>query len=98
MTVHFHSPSQFFQFLKNNGLTRKYGLHRIAVFGSFARNEPYKDIDLLIEDDLDWRELIKFREEFQNLTGQKLDIMLKKFAEPLILRHAQNDLRYESEA
>lgn len=37
------------------------GVNRIGVFGSFARNEEFKDIDLLIEDMVTLDSLISFR-------------------------------------
>ena len=37
------------------------GVSRIGVFGSFARKEKFKDIDLLIEDNVSLESLISFR-------------------------------------
>lgn len=34
------------------------GIDKIGVFGSFARNESFNDIDLMIEDDVETNALI----------------------------------------
>lgn len=40
--------------LVNNKLFEKFNLNRIGVFGSAARREQSNDIDLLIEDNVDY--------------------------------------------
>jgi predicted nucleotidyltransferase len=91
------SPEQLFECLHSSGLLEKYGIRKIGVFGSFARREVYQDIDLLLEDEeINWKALADFRDEFQLITGQKIDIMVKKYAEPLILRTALRDIQYET--
>jgi uncharacterized protein len=95
MNIHFQSPHDLFEYLSTSGLLDKYGLTRVGVFGSFARMEPYHDIDLLIEDEtINWKELEAFRTEFQAQTGEKLDIMVRHFAEPIILNRAMKDIQY----
>ncbi|MEO8569785.1 MAG: nucleotidyltransferase domain-containing protein [Ginsengibacter sp.] len=70
------------------------GVNRIGVFGSFARNEEFKDIDLLIEDMVTLDSLISFRSKLKQDIGIPVDIVLSKYAEPIILFRAKRDLKY----
>ena len=70
------------------------GINRIGVFGSFARKEEFKDIDLLIDDDVNLKSLISFREILKKDIQVPVDIVLRKYAEPIILFRAKQDLIY----
>jgi len=70
------------------------GVSRIGVFGSFARKEKFKDIDLLIEDNISLESLISFQNILQQDIDVLVDIILSKYAEPIILYRAQQDLKY----
>jgi hypothetical protein len=70
------------------------GIARIGVFGSFARKEEFKDIDLLIEDDVNLDSLISFRDILKRDIQVPVDIVLSKYAEPGILFRAKQDLKY----
>lgn len=95
MNIQIQSPHDLFAYLSVSGLLRKYGLKKVGVFGSFARMEPHHDIDLLVEDEtINWKELEAFRAEFQAQTGEKLDIMVRHYAEPIILSRAMKDIQY----
>ena len=48
-------------YLRKENLFELLGINRIGVFGSFARNEGFKDIDLLIEDEVSLESLISFQ-------------------------------------
>lgn len=67
---------------------------RLGVFGSFARNEPARDIDLLIEDDLSLETALQFKQCLEGLVDNSLDIMLKSWANPIVLHRAMKDIRY----
>lgn len=71
-----------------------FGITQLGVFGSFARNETYNDIDFLLEDDLDFttRQLLKRR--LRNLLKTPIDLVPRKFADPIILYRASKDLVY----
>lgn len=71
-----------------------FGISQLGVFGSFARNEAYNDIDFLLEDDLDFstRQLLKKR--LQTLLKIPIDLVPRKFADPIILYRASKDLVY----
>jgi predicted nucleotidyltransferase len=64
------------------------------VFGSFARNEKFRDIDLLIEDNVSLDSLISFQNILKNDIDIPVDIVLSKYAEPIILYRAKHDLKY----
>ena len=75
-------------------LFREYNINRIGVFGSFARGEKFNDIDLFIEDDLNFQQLIQLKSLLETETGIPFDIMQKKYAEPVILYRALKDMQY----
>ena len=83
------------QYFRKNQIFSKYHLKRIGIFGSFARDEENADdIDLLIEDDIDPDQLLQLKMLLENSFQKKVDIMLKKFANPIVLYRAQKDLQY----
>ena len=75
-------------------LFREYNINRIGVFGSFVRGEKFNDIDLFIEDDLNFQQLIQLKSLLETETGIPFDIMQKKYAEPVILYRALKDMQY----
>lgn len=80
--------------LDQNDLLRKFSIQRLGVFGSFARNEPAHDIDLLIEDPISLEKAAQFQQALQEIVDNELDIMLERFANPIVLYRARKDLRY----
>ena len=83
------------QYLRNNRIFSKYKLNRVGIFGSFARDEENaNDIDILIEDDIDFDELLQLKMAIEKSFQKKVDIVLKRFANPIILYRAQKDLQY----
>jgi len=83
------------QYLRNNLIFSKYNLNRVGIFGSFARDEENAgDIDILIEDDIDPDELIQLKMTIEKSFQKKVDIVLAKFANPIILYRAKKDLHY----
>lgn len=95
--IRISTPEQLFLWLRNSGMLKKYNIRKFGIFGSFARREPFRDIDLLLEDDdVNWESLVEFSREFRFATGKNLDIMVKKYAEPLVLKRALRDIQYES--
>jgi predicted nucleotidyltransferase len=81
-------------FLSEEGILKSFGLKRIGVFGSFARGESFQDIDILIEDDIEFSKALLFKETLEKKLNVTIDIMLKKFAEPIILFRASKDIKY----
>jgi predicted nucleotidyltransferase len=81
--------------IKNENLLKKYHLERIGVFGSFARGEKANDIDFFIDsENYNINNLIGLKKELEKITEKKVDIMLKKYANPIILYHAEKDMKY----
>jgi predicted nucleotidyltransferase len=75
--------------LKSENLLTKYNLDKIGVFGSFARGEKANDIDL---DNYNLRNLIFLKKDLEKITEKEVDIMLKKYANPIVLHRAQKDM------
>jgi len=85
---------ELFRLFDEMGLYKTYGIKRVGVFGSFARGEEFRDIDLFIEEDLDYRQVLELKNKLQTITGIPFDIMIKKNAEPVILLRASKDMQY----
>ena len=81
--------------IKDENLLKKYELEKIGVFGSFARGEQANDIDFYIDvENYNVKNLINLKKDLEKLTAREVDIMLKKYANPIILYHAQKDMKY----
>ena len=72
----------------------KYHLDKIGVYGSFARGEDFNDIDLYIDEDEPKLDYWAFKEELTALFGIKVDVMVKPYANPVILYYAEKDMIY----
>jgi len=83
------------QYLRDNQMFTRFNLRKVGFFGSFARDdENASDIDILIEDDIDPEKIIEFKSLLENSFQKKVDVVLKKFANPIVLYRAQKDLQY----
>jgi uncharacterized protein len=80
--------------LKKQKLLQQFAISHLGVFGSFARNEPAQDIDLLIEDDVSLESALQFKQCLEQIVDNRLDVMLKKWANPIVLHRAMKDIRY----
>ena len=81
--------------IKADNLLQKHHLEKIGVFGSFARGEQANDIDFCIDmDNYSVKNLISLKSDLEKITEKKVDIMLKKYANPIILHRAEKDMRY----
>ena len=81
--------------IKNENLLKKHGLDRIGIFGSFARGEQSNDIDFYIDlDNYNVKNLINLKKELEKITEKEVDIMLKKYANPIVLHRAEKDMKY----
>ncbi|MEP6514183.1 MAG: nucleotidyltransferase domain-containing protein [Parafilimonas sp.] len=87
---------QLENYLRNAGHFENLGVNKIDVFGSFARNEKFKDIDLLIEGNVPDEPLIDFKNVLEKDLEIPVDIILSKYAEPIILYRSKQDLKYAS--
>lgn len=84
------------RYLRNAKLFELLGINKIGVFGSFARNEAFNDIDLLIEDEVNLDSIILFQNILKRDIEIPVDVVLSKYAEPIILYRAKQDLKYAS--
>ncbi len=82
--------------IKSANLLKKYNLDRIGVYGSFARGEKDpNDIDIYIDkDDCSLESLLNLKIELEKISGKKIDMMIKRYAEPIILHRAKKDMKY----
>lgn len=84
--------------IKKENLLKKHNLERIGIFGSFARGEKANDIDFYIDsEDYSINKLLGLKNDLEKLTENDIDIMLKKYANPIILYRAEKDMKYVTE-
>jgi predicted nucleotidyltransferase len=81
--------------IKSENLLKKYNLEKIGIFGSFARGEKANDIDFYIDlENFSIKNLVNLKKDLEKITEKNVDIMLKKYANPIILYRAQKDMKY----
>lgn len=98
MNPHDLSLSGLQEFLRKEKIFGRYGLQRIGIFGSFARGENFNDIDLLIEEPMSLEKAYQLKSELEEKLEIKVDIILKNYAEPIILYRALKDIKYAAAA
>ncbi|MGL5901595.1 MAG: nucleotidyltransferase family protein, partial [Cetobacterium sp.] len=79
--------------LKKENIFEKYNIEKIGIFGSIARGEDGNDIDILV-DDTDFKKWIKLKEELEPIIKVNLDIMIEKYANPIVLMRAKKEIVY----
>jgi predicted nucleotidyltransferase len=80
--------------IKDNRILEKYNLGKIGIFGSFARGEEANDIDFYIEETMNMDKLISLKRDLEKISEKHIDIMLKQYANPIILHRAKKDMKY----
>jgi predicted nucleotidyltransferase len=81
--------------IQSKRLLEKYGLDKIGVFGSFARGEKANDIDFYVEsENCDMKNLLGLKHDLEAITESDVDIMVKKYANPIVLHRARKDMKY----
>jgi predicted nucleotidyltransferase len=75
--------------IKNENLLKKHHLEKIGVFGSFARGEKAND-----SENYNVKNLLGLKDDLEKITEKEVDIMLKKYANPIILYRAERDMKY----
>ena len=76
---------------RENKLLAKYRLKDVFVFGSSVRTATPNDIDLLVRDFQDYNDLLSLRKELSEKTGKSVDVVIEKFANPIILYRASKE-------
>jgi predicted nucleotidyltransferase len=98
MSILVRNFSDFQDFIKNSKLLTKYNLDKLGVFGSFARKEiNFHDIDILVEKEIDLHSALSLKDDLEKGMNLKVDLVLKKYANPIILHRAKKDLIYVKE-
>lgn len=92
--IQLRTIQDLFTFINDESILERFNLKKIGVFGSFARGEKFNDIDLMIDDDIDFKKLLELKIFLETKIGNRFDIMQKKYAEPVILYRAMKDLKY----
>nr|WP_295923180.1 nucleotidyltransferase domain-containing protein [uncultured Dyadobacter sp.] len=80
--------------LRKERIFEEFGISRLGLFGSFARGEKYRDIDILLEQNIAYGARERLKEKLQSLLRIKVDLVPEKFADPIILYRARKDLKY----
>lgn len=82
---------------KHRALLPKYGVTRLALFGSYARNENKRnsDIDILVEfKQATYRNYIHLARELEKILKKKVDLVtmnsLNRHIKPYILKEAED--------
>lgn len=78
-------------------LSDRFHVKRLAVFGTYARNEqrPDSDLDLLVEFDMPVGiEFIDLADHLENTLKVNVDLVSRNGIKPKYLREIQADLKY----
>ena len=78
-------------------LCRRNSVHKLSVFGSFARGEvrPDSDIDLMVEfsEPKGLFALVELENQLSDLFGRKVDLLTEQSVSPYIRNSIRRDLR-----
>lgn len=85
---------QLIELIVSNGLLAKYHLDRIGIFGSILHSDNPNDIDLYVEKFRDYNDLIGLKNEIELKTGKSVDVVIEKYASPIIVYRAKKELKY----
>lgn len=93
------SKDSIINFLRKNMpiLHEKFGVDRVALFGSYARGDftPDSDIDLLVDiSDKSFRNWVEVQEFLQDSLGKKVDLVDQEGLRRFIRRMIEPDLVY----
>ena len=86
-------------YLKNHkdDFMQKYGIEKIALFGSFAREEAKEDsdIDIFVKMKPDLFKMVELKEQIEQDLQKKVDIIREhKHIKPFLLKMIQKDMIY----
>ena len=82
---------------KHRDLLVKYGVRRIGLFGSFARNEStdQSDIDLIVDfEEKTFDNFMDLSFALEDIFNRKVDLLTNKSISPYILPYVQNEIRW----
>ena len=80
--------------LRKENVFGEFGINRLGIFGSFARGENYNDIDILLEQNMDYKKREQLKSKLQTLLKTKVDLVPEKFVDAIILYRARKVVKY----
>ena len=83
--------AEFLASIRSRRILERYRLQDLILFGSFARGETARDIDILVEDDADMESLLELKQELEDLSGLPVDLVMKRYANPIVMVRARRD-------
>ena len=69
--------------LRKEKIFEAFGLTRPGLLGSFARGKKYHNIDILLEQHMDYKLREKLKHKLQIILKAEIDLVPQKFADPL---------------
>lgn len=83
---------------ENKEKIKAFGVKRIGIFGSFARDTATEksDIDIIVEFDLEgltFDKYLAFEEFLKNLFSKEVDIITKDGLESIRIEHIKNEIK-----
>jgi predicted nucleotidyltransferase len=82
---------EFLASIRSRRILERYRLQDLILFGSFARGEAARDIDILVEDDAEMELLLELKQELEDLSGLPVDLVMKRYANPVVMVRARRD-------
>lgn len=86
--------AEFEKVLIENNIFERFNLNKVGVFGSVTRDEQPNDIDVLIEDNIDFHLLSDLRIELERLMNKRIDLVIARYANPIVLHRARKEMVY----
>lgn len=86
--------AQVIECIRSNQLLKKYHLKRIGIFGSIIQSDDPHDIDILIDEFEDYRDLLRLKADIRSLCRKRVDIVIAKHTSPIKLYRAKKEIRY----
>ena len=77
--------------------SREYGVSKMAVFGSYSRDEQSQssDIDIMVEFDKPiGLKFVDLANDLENFLDNKVDLVSRKAIKPRLLKIIESDLQY----
>jgi predicted nucleotidyltransferase len=77
------------------GILSEHGIKKAYLFGSFARNEKYNDIDVAIEPPkgkFSLLDLVGVEQELEDETGKNVDVVILRSIKPRLKPYIEKDL------
>ncbi len=94
------TKSFILNFLKTSKthFNKTYGVTKIGLFGSYARDEQTEDSDIDIAIEIDsknsFRSFFGLKKEIEQKLGKKIDLGIESALKPIAKKHIQKDLIY----